>query len=118
MTPQIRIRAATIKPTYCTALESMDALPFHLRSTALFFFILAANFGGVKREGQLSSPGERSGGGERGRATPDRDKRIFRGKIGDERAYLVLNLCSTRFIVLYSPAIVKCFLEQIFYISS
>ena len=47
--------------------------------------------------------------GEREEMTPDRDKGMCRGKIGDERAYFVLNLCSTRLIVLYSPAIVKSF---------
>ena len=43
----------------------------------------------------FSFPATRSGGGERG-ITPDRNKRMFRRKIGDERAYLVLNLCSNK----------------------
>jgi hypothetical protein len=106
MTAQVRMRAATIKPTYCTALEFMGALPFHTR--ALFFSILAINSKGVKIEGRFSFPATRSGGGERG-ITPDRNKRMFRRKIGDERAYLVLNLCSTRFIVLHDSTIVKGF---------
>jgi hypothetical protein len=52
-------------------------------------------------------PGGREG--EREGITPDRNKRMFRRKIGDERAYLVLNLCSTRCILLHGSTIVKSF---------